>query len=706
MIYGWSSGVGKRMVLVVLAAYAGMACLALFPLMFNLTTHLPGPVLNDYFHFHWNYWWMRHALTHSLSIYETSYVMTPFSTNLAYHTLAPFWFPLWALLEPLIGTIGAVNLIICLSLTLTAALTFLFLRTEGASVGWALLGGAALAFSPGVISAVYSSQVNLLGWFWLPALLLLWWRVEQHRTPIWALLFGAALWGAALTDLQYIVFAAFLLIPYGLRSLWRAPNSARLRLVLLGGLAVSVALILLWFIGPLPDLLRFDRSTLTPGSAGERPGIPFPLGYVWNFQDAVMLSPGFYIPTVGLFLLPAALIALLMRRRAWFWLWVALPPLVLSLGASINVVGVNIPLPFEWIHPLTGGLFRYPYRLAPVFALPLLTFIALSWRQFPRWLGVPLLLLVLWDVRLFDPLPIQAPPAPYVFYAMIGREDLDYAVIEVPVNAGSGEIWFGNLREIALQWYGMTHGKRMINGLLARAPIPHFWYLRTDSPLLSWLGQRRLLEPDAAEAELRRVIAEYPVGYIVIHQDYVGRNTPTNPEIIGYLNSLPDLVCPVVVERDAVVYRTTWHPMGCPPRTPPDAAPDGFLIDLGTPGDEYFIGWGWHDQEQVAGISVRWSGVYDDGARLYVDVPMDDYTVTIRAQAFGEAREVGLRVNGVELDQTITVTPDSLQEYTFSVEDGGGQHVELLFLHAPGEAVGGDPRRLALMVDWVRIAGE
>src|SRR5690606_17385445 len=105
-----------------------------------------------------------------------------------------------------------------------------------------------------------------------------------------------------------------------------------------------------------------------------------------------------------------------------------------------------------------------------------------------------------------------------------------------------------------------------------------------DDPLLSWLGQRRFLEPELARAELERIIFDWPVGYIIVHQDLIGREGPTVQEVIGWLNAQADLLCPVWVEGDAVVYRTAWHPDGCPPRTPPEVEPGVYQIDVGSPG--------------------------------------------------------------------------------------------------------------------------
>jgi hypothetical protein len=243
--------------------------------------------------------------------------------------------------------------------------------------------------------------------------------------------------------------------------------------------------------------------------------------------------------------------------------------------------------------------------------------------------------------------------------------------------------------------------------------------MRTDDPLLAWLGQRRFVEPDLVEAELRQIINDWPLGYIVVHQDMIGRNGPTTQEIIGYLNGLPDLVCPMWVERDVVVYRTVWHPDGCPPRTPPEAEPGVYHIDIGSEGDERFIGWGWHWPEIVGGATTwRWLGEYPQ-TQLYVDLPPGAYTIRLAAQAFWEARQVRLMVNDVMLDGVCadeaclvpTVVPDSLQTFSYRLPAdlvGEGRHLTLTLDYdgviVPNEVgQSADERKLAVAVDWVEF---
>jgi hypothetical protein len=181
-------------------------------------------------------------------------------------------------------------------------------------------------------------------------------------------------------------------------------------------------------------------------------------------------------------------------------------------------------------------------------------------------------------------------------------------------------------------------------------------------------------------------------------------------EIIGYFNNLPELLCPAYVERDVIAFRTAWHPDGCPPRTPPENEPGVYRIDIGADEDARFIGWGWHGVENIAGLTVRWTGVFPE-ARVYLDLPADDYVLTFTAQAFWETRTVQVLVNDVPVGEPFTVTTDALHEYRVMIPADAiddGQHITVT-LDYDAEIVpvevgqSGDMRRLAVMVDWLEF---
>ncbi len=720
----------RKRLLAITGFYGLIAFLALYNPIFHLTTALPTDphpnVVTDFYHFHWNFWWVHHVLTTpGLNLYLTDYVMAPFTSNLAFHTLSLFWYPVWALFDPAFGTIVGMTAVYVAAMVLAGVCFYLLLRDEGVSPGLALIGGVMLEVAPQMLSAIQWTNINLMGWFWVPVLMLTWKRMARsapnRRTLFaWAALLGMWLWGMVLTDLQYPLFLSFLIVPYGLVTLWRVPTwTLRRWLIIALVVTLVIALLLLWFLGPLPYILSFDRSQLSPTPADRAPKVEFPLCFVWNCDGG--LSAG----TVLLPLLVLALAINLRRRvpisdRRWFWLALVPVPLILSAGASITIGSTPITMPYVLLHDLFGGMFRYPERFITVALIPAAVFILITLTEVLRrqskarmFVVAALLFAVLLDMHAFQPTPLQPIPYPYSFYEAMGQEPYDYVVVEVPTAGASGEGLVGDSHDLITQFYGITHGKRMVNGHISRVPIEHYWWMRTDDAMMAWLGQRRYLEPDTVEQQMRDRIFNWPIGYFVIHRDRIGRDSVTVTEILGYFNSLPDLVCPVWIEGDAVVYRTAWHPDGCPPRIPPQTAPGDYSIDIGSNDDARYIGWGFHYAESIFGTTLRWTGNYPQ-TQVYLDLPPGGYNLTITTQAFYQPRQLRLLINGQPVGDPVTVAVESLQPYRFAVPAdliGSGQHLTLTLDYdaavAPADVgQGSDTRKLAIAVDKIEFQAE
>jgi hypothetical protein len=735
---------------VLVACFAGFAGLSLYPLLLDPVNRIPGAnIITDYYHFHWNYWWIRHALSSGLNVYETNTVLAPFTSSLALHTLTPFWYPLWALTEPLIGTIAAMTGVFVVALTFNGVAFYAFLRSRSVHTGWALVGGVLFMLAPQIQIAVFWTNLNLLGWFWLPVLMLVWDKIvsreegkllqrgreaEEQRNlstkrgvVFWVVTLGMTVWAMVLTDVQYPLFAAFIVAPYALWTLWQVREPGRIaRLIAAGVSAGVIGLALLWLAGPLRGILSYDRSGLTSTPVERAVEIPFP-------QDFISYSRPY--EQVALGALPLVLVAfgVIVRVRhridstaktqsvqdrkttdgKWFWFGLALPPLMLAAGGFVTFGETTITLPYVWLHNLFGGQFRYPERFSMVFLIPALTFafMALSSVRLPRMLApVVMIVMIALDTRLYLPIPTRPAPLNYTFYHAMASEDEDYVVVEVPTGGSSGEGIVGEREYSALQFYGTVHGKRMVNGHIARVNTVHYWWMRTDDPMMSWLGQRRLLEAETVRQQLSERLIEWPIGYIVIHRNLIWRSGPTQQEIFGFLNQQDDLICPVWVEGDAVVYRGRWHPAGCPDRTPPESAPGTYHLDIGANDDVRSLGWGWHEAESIAGLSLRWMGQYPQ-TDVYLDLPPGQYRLRMSLQAFDAPRRVNVLVNGQAVGEAFTVSPASLNEYTVVIPAesiGDGRHVQITLTYdtaitPQALSMGDDQRPLAISADWLEF---
>ncbi|MEZ4670933.1 MAG: hypothetical protein R3E39_23770 [Anaerolineae bacterium] len=386
----------------VFAFYLLVALIVLYKPLFNMATHITGEIVTDYFQFHWNMWWIRHALTTGLPLYQTNYIFAPHVSSLAFHTLTVFWYPLWAIVEPWAGTVPAMTAVFAANFTLCGFFLYLLLRREGIPASLALVGGLLLELCPLMFSATYWTTINIMSWFWLPVLLLVWgalanivdnsrrWNRAADSLPVYGesggrvlkavlltLLLALVLYGMVMTDIQYPLFSIFLIVPYGLLTLWRIPDW-KSRGVLIGWALVAflIALALLWFVGPLRDILAFDRTGLAPTPVDRAVRIPFPNGFFSRITIPTNVSMGaLLVPLFGL----TIVISLLqyVRRRSspslstgrgggvLFWLLLALPPLVLAAGPSITIGSSEIAMPYVLLHAVFGGMFRYLNVLPP-----------------------------------------------------------------------------------------------------------------------------------------------------------------------------------------------------------------------------------------------------------------------------------------------------------------------------------------------------
>ena len=262
-----------------LVAVGGYALLALgvtWPLAWRLTTTLPGSPSGDTGVYVWNLWVFRHELIrHGHFPLWTDHIFSMTNgTDLTVHNYTVLADILALPLIPLVGIVGAFNLIYLFLIAASGYATFLLARRLIGPGIEAWIAGASFAASP-VLIARGTAHVSLVAAAPLPIFLLCLLRALETRRVRYALGAGAALGLAGYCDTYFTIYCAIMAVPVVAHHFWRIERSpdagrgatlARTVTILLGGLAVLVGW-RMWHGPTAGALLGFHlsvRSLYTP----------------------------------------------------------------------------------------------------------------------------------------------------------------------------------------------------------------------------------------------------------------------------------------------------------------------------------------------------------------------------------------------------------------------------------------------------------
>ncbi len=500
--------------------------------MLHLRSVVPGSAREaDVATYVWNFWWVRHAVVDlQTNPLRTDRIIAPFGADLRLHTLGLLDDLAAIPLQGWLGPLGSLNASILLTLALNGVCTFLLARRVLGKSGVALLAGLLVEVSP---ASGFHMAVGrpFFAAVWVVALVLLFaLRLVEGRRWRDAVGFGVALLAALLMDFQILLFS----------SLWLAALAAWL-LATRRAAVLDPVLLGRGLAGSLLALVPFAAIWLPPLVTARAHGFPVPgvadtMPYSMSIGD--VLSPTVARATFGLLppLLTLAAIARAFRERtARVWLIGGLFFSLLVLGPYLRPT--RFPLPFLVLHWLPGlDQFRTPYRFAVPASLGLaiagahvLDAVFARLRR-PRSRNAALALaalLVFTDSRVQTwppaPFPGQRYPTPAV-YAAIAADRRDGLLLEVPVGLRSGVERFGPDHADTLVFHQIVHGKRLINGMVARLPSSLFAYYRA-SPALRVLAGEGLPLDAIVRRDFDARIRALDVRWIVVHHDMIDEAT-------------------------------------------------------------------------------------------------------------------------------------------------------------------------------------
>ncbi len=549
--------------LIVAVAYAVLVLLYTYPLVTQLTTHVPGELTREDFWVHlWTFDWVRDAFLTGQSPYYTNRIFYPNGVSLVSHNIAWLNIAIWLPLQVIVGEIAAYNLVFLLIYWLNCWSGFLFAHAETKSTLASFLAGLTFGFWPYVVS--HFDHPNLIFIAWIPLSMLALHRIFVYKRKRDALFLTFFLAMLGITRWQLLVIGGFAIGGYLLYCWWQSGWSRRgITLALASGLAAGVLLLpLAWFmLQSLAENKLAANLLYHQTDSGQADLLAFvlpsrfhPLWGAWVQQTAVFANftfNKFYTPTLLFSALPWVVLGLRQRKTAWLWGSIGVLYFLLSLGSVLRVNGQlypQIPLPYRLIEDnIFIELVRRPGRYNILLGLPMALLLAhgMAWllpalsstKQRSLWAFAAILLLF---EMLSTPFPLVdtriVPPG----YAALPPAETPYAIVTVPLTRIPTKL---------AMFYQLSHDFPLVGGQIARRTADTYSFI-DGIPFLASLRQDGTI-PDTAVAvsqQLARLTA-VNVQYLVAQKQGLDHHHTTNLR-----NWLP--YAPFYEDDELVIYTT------------------------------------------------------------------------------------------------------------------------------------------------------
>ncbi len=542
MIRKTIDGIRRRRVdLIVLAAYTALTVGMTWPLLSRLGSHFAGRNIDVWLN-QWATWWTERALVTGQSLYHTDLMFYPHGVSLAFHSFSHVNTALAWLMRPWLGDLAAHNVTVLLAHILSGYGTFCLVReimrpadeadrAEQAFSGGAFFAGLVFAFFP--YRMAESAHPVIFSTQWIPLYFLFFMRLVQRarrRDVLLAALFFVL---TALSSWHLMIFAALLSALYlgylGIWERWRPSKAALTHLALLALLCGSLL---------APFLLPLLREQLT--TASPYVGVDLTVGK--GNDPLAFLLPAEEHPALGRLAIPwhariksiqpaylgLTVLALSImgrlthRRRARFWVLLALLSALLSLEFPLQIGGHVFGWAAPWAKPIVG-LLRHPFRFNVLIGLALAVLSGLGGAALLRriadvrwrWLTGGVATLLLLFEYLYFPFPTVAAETPRC-YAQLAAESESGAVLELPM---------GRVPNRYYLYYQMTHGLPLVEGIVSRTSHEAYRFIQT-TPILRALqdcGSQTL--PPIDPAGMLGDLADLGIDYVVLHKHLVNASS-------------------------------------------------------------------------------------------------------------------------------------------------------------------------------------
>jgi len=516
----------------VLLLFTVLTLILTFPMIVSLDTHLAGYDTDVWIN-PWADWWLIKAIGEGQDPYFTDYLFYPQGVSLAFHSFSPLNTLGVLVLQPLLGSMAAYNIVVLSAYALSGCGMWRLASYWTGNEYAGLLAGVVFAFYPYHMTEAAHPVISSTQW--MPFFMLYLTKTMREGRVKHGCLAGLFLGLTALLSLHLFTFSVLLAAIYlsytGLfqRDIWNREKLKSLAMIVLLSSVILLPLLYPVLREQVTGGMPYVAVDLDKGRGNHPLGFLTPSNHnpIWRAlltrQGYPAMTHGERPPFVGYTVLVLSLHAVTReRRKTWFWGAAALFFALLSLGPSLSLRNGKV-LSIPWSAPIVA-LWRHPFRfnLLISFSVSMLASFDLAGLLQRMNRGKPprcrkqrraVVLGVLIAIVLLEYLTLPFPTTPVqdsAFYRWLGTQQDSFAVVEAPI---------GRQYTKFSMYYQTIHEKRMVGGVVSRTPVGVYDYI-TQNPLLyaTWEGDpESLSESDVTEG--LAALAGDDIRYVMLRKD-------------------------------------------------------------------------------------------------------------------------------------------------------------------------------------------
>ena len=489
-----------------------------WPLVTELNSHLIGNNIDVWLN-PWATWWTKQALTKGLDLFHTDMIYFGKGTSLFFHSFSYVNSALELLLQPLVGTLPAYNIVVMLTRVLSGYGMYCLVHYLTRQPAAAFFSGLVFAFIPYMMYE--TAHLIVVSTQWMPFFMLHLIRLvrEQRRRSILPATAFFVL--TALSSWHLMVFLTFLAALFLLvslvfeRSSWSLSTWRDLVLMGLAALIVLAPFFHLFIreltLEPQPYMEAVDGIG-TDLAAFFLPAAGNPVLNVVS-KDLSADRP-FYL---GFLAVGLGLVSVVMDwRRSRSWVIVAVVFFVLTLGTQPQFNGHDVGPKLFW-GVIISGIHRHPFRfnVLVAFGLAICSGLGLAAllkrlagdRSWVSKLCAGAACSVLLIEYLCIPFPVTKIKVP-TFFQELAEQPGDGVILDLPMGRQPAKI--------SMYWQ-TVHEHPIVDGHVSRTP-PDVYEWVDSYPVLHSLRACERSLPPADLAPLLPQLVGTGIEYVAVHK--------------------------------------------------------------------------------------------------------------------------------------------------------------------------------------------